>query len=303
MDIRPIFHRPMSKRKLRIAEEKETLEGLLTPYCEQEYLPAHVIPQLLRLSFPNSTIVHSYSGQHHLIKMPIRDLLQAPFANWQYNRPADRARSEDIARFIVSSKKPVDTMLYVSFTNKKQTFDIIDGIHRYTGLKIIEEKSKHLDLISDEFGGDMTWLLDSIILLNVRLNAPEEELIGLFKSLNKSNPIPELYVRDVAKDKRRCIELVASRWQNKYKAHFSSTNKPQRPNVNRDRFIDLLDAIYEKHQLTEETEEKLEQKIEQANRHISQNVPKKLSQSIRDKCEMTECWLFVYTYEELVKML
>uniref|UniRef100_A0A6C0KVD3 ParB/Sulfiredoxin domain-containing protein n=1 Tax=viral metagenome TaxID=1070528 RepID=A0A6C0KVD3_9ZZZZ len=296
----------MSKRKLRIAhvEEKEkSLASLLESYREQEYLPNYVFSDLLHVSFPNATITHSYSGQHHMIKMPIRDLLQAPISNWQYNRPADRARSEDIAHFIVSSKKPVDTLIYVSFNNKKQSYDVVDGIHRYTALKIVEERSKHMDLISDEFGEDMTWLFNSVIFINVRLNSPEEELIGLFKSLNKSNPIPELYVRDLVKDKRECIEMLTIKWQNQYKAHFSTTNKPQRPNINRDRFMDLLDAVYDKYHVTEETKDKLEQKIVQANLNISQNVPKKLPTSIQDKCKMTGCWLFVYTCDELVKMV
>ena len=144
----------MSRKGPRIAgkvyaieEKKETLETLLVPYEQQEFLPSHVIAPLLQLAFPSSTTVHVYSHQHYIIKVPISTLLKAPMMNWQFNRPADRTRCEDIARYIAISKKPVDTMMYVSFNNKKRTFDIVDGIHRYTALTIIQEKSQHLDFL------------------------------------------------------------------------------------------------------------------------------------------------------------
>jgi hypothetical protein len=301
----------MSKKGPKIArpiqediKKTDTLESILEPYEHQEFLPSHVIPQIIQLSFPSSTIIHTYSPHHHVIKLPIRELLQASISNWQFNRPADRMRCEDIGRYIAISKKPVDTMLYVSFNNKKRTFDVIDGIHRYTALAIIKETSAHLDFISgNECSGDMTWLWDSFMILNVRMNATEGELIELFKSLNKSNPIPELYVRDVVKDKREYIQSVAVKWQNRFKPHFSASNKPNRPHINRDRFIDVLDAVYDKYHLTEETKEKLEQTLERNNGHISQNIPKKLPTTIREKCEASGCWLFLYSVEDLIKML
>ena len=302
-------HPVMSKKGPKIArpiqeQKAETLDSVLAPYEQQEFVPPHIILQIIQLAFPSSTVVHTYSDRHHVIKLPIRDLLQAPVANWQFNRPADRTRCEDIGTYIAHSKKPVDTTLYVSFNNKKRTFDVIDGIHRYTALCIIKEKSAHLDLISgDECSGDMTWLWDSFMILNVRMNALDGELIELFKSLNKSNPIPELYVRDVAKDKREYIQSLALQWQNDFKSHFSSSAKPNRPNINRDRFMDVLDAVYDKYHLTEEIKEKLKQTLERVNQHISQNIPKKLSAAIREKCEESGCWLFLYSTEELTKML
>lgn len=285
-------------------EKPDTLHSLLEPYQSQEYLPIHIISKLVHVAFPSSSTLHSYSSEHVIIKVPIRELLNAPVMNWQYNRPADVPRCEDIAQYMAKSKKPVDTMIYMSFNNKKKSFDVVDGIHRYTALMIIKEKSQHLDFISsNEFGGDMTWLMNSYILLNLRFNATEEELIGLFKALNKSNPIPDLYVRDVAKDKKELVQSVAIKWQNRFKVHFSAAAKPNKPNINRDRFIDVLDAVYDKYHLTEETKEKLEQILERNNGHISQNIPKKLTQTIREKCEATGCWLFLYSAEELIKML
>ena len=287
-----------------VEEKKDALLSLLEPYEQQEFIPNHIISDMIHLAFPSSTIVHTYSPQHHIIKLPICELLKAPVTNWQFNRPADRSRCEDIARYIAISKKPVDTMIYVSFNNKKRTFDVLDGIHRYTALSIIQEKSQYVDFISsNEFNGDVAWLMNSSLLLNIRINTPQGELIELFQSLNKSNPIPELYVRDVAKDKRDTIQALVIKWQNRFKVHFSASNKPNKPNINRDRFIDVLDFVYDKYHLTEETKDKLEQIIERNNGHISLHQPKKLTPSIREKCEATGCWLFLYSAEELMKML
>jgi hypothetical protein len=270
----------------------------------KDYIPTLHIPALLTTAFPSSILLHSYSTQHILLKTSIRDVLTAPISNWQYNRPADTTRSMEIARYIYHAKKPVDTMLYLSLNHKTKRFDVIDGIHRYTALMQIKEQTKELDFITpNEFGGDLSWLYDSYMILNVRVNATDGELIELFQALNKSNPIPELYVRDVQKDKRSCIELVSHDWQLRYKLHFSATNKPNRPNINRDRFMDVLDAVYEKHHLTEETKGQLAHILERTNTHISLNVPAKLSQNIKEKCVATGCWLFIYTCDELVKML
>jgi hypothetical protein len=198
-------------------------------------------------------------------------------------------------------------MFYLSFNNKKRAFDVIDGIHRYTSLKIIKEQnSKPLDLLTpSEFGtnNDAKWLYDSYIIANIRINASDSELIDLFKSLNKSNPIPELYIRDTNKDKREIIESIANNWQVKYKSHFSSNAKPNKPNVNRDRFIDLLDALYDKFYITEENKGKLEQILDKINTKILFNIPRKLSQNIKEKCSTTGCWLFIYNNEELLKLV
>lgn len=258
----------------------------------------------LQASFPTHTILHTYSQDHLIIKATIQDILKAPIANWQYNRPADPARCEEIANYIYKTKKPVDTMLYLSLNNKTSQYDVIDGIHRYTALKYIKDNiEEEFDPAKDLVAQQTDWLFNSYMLLSIRLHATDGELIELFQSLNKSNPIPELYVRDTKKDKRDHIERVCHIWQQTYKLHFSSSNKPNKPNINRDRFIDILDQTYDKLHLTEETKDRLEQTLHRTNAHIAQNLPKKLSQTIREKCELTGCWLFIYTPEELVKML
>ena len=300
------------KKVLLLEEEKTEINNnkwlqLIEPYSKNEFLPLNIIPSLLQHAFTSCEILHEYSSSHKIIKLKIEDLLSAKITNWEYNRPPDLTRCYDIARYIYRSKQILDTMLYVSFNNKKQSFDIIDGIHRYSSLKLIQEQNKkQLDLLTpSEFGNnnDAKWLFDSYILMNIRINSSDGELIELFKTLNKSNPIPDLYIRDTEKEKRDAIEKITNQFYVKYKIHFSSNNKPKKPNINRDRFIDLLDKLYDKYKFICENSTLIEKLLEQLNTSISYNIPPKLSESIKTKCCQSGCWLFIYTIEEIEKKI
>lgn len=288
---------------------QNTFIDFLQPYRNQEYIPINIISKLIINAFSSSEILHEYTNCHKILKIKISDLLSAPISNWQYNRPPDLTRCNDIARYIYTSKSPIDTMIYLSFNNKNQTFDIVDGIHRYTSLKIIKDyNSKPLDLLTpSDFGNnnDAEWLFNSYILINLRINALDGDLIELFKNLNKSNPIPELYIRDVNKEKKDIIEKIVNDWQKKYSSHFSSKSKPYKPNINRDRFIDLVDIIYDKYEINYETKDILHNVLERTNINISYNVPKKIikTKNVNEKCVETGCWLFIYPVEELAKMI
>lgn len=295
------------KFKTNVILIEDPFNGILDPYCKSEFISDYIIQSLLSIVMPSTEIIHYYSERHIIIKVKVSDLLDAPMSNWKYNRPPDLIRCEDIAKFIYISKKPLDTMLYLSFNNCNRSFDIIDGIHRYTSLKILKQKNtQSLNLIDPgDYGnnGDAIWLYQSYVMLNIRFNAIESELIELFKNLNKSSPISELYIRDFVKEKREIIENVANNWQIKYKSHFSSTNKPNKPNTNRDRFIDLLQEVYMKYNIGEDNKYLLEQVLDRANWEISMNIPHKLTESIIEKCRTTGCWLFVYPNDKLIKKI
>jgi hypothetical protein len=285
----------------------ERLNNILEFYKNNEFIPNSLIHSIITTCMPSTEILHSYSDRHFIFKVKIIDLLNSPITNWKYNRPPDVIKCSDMAKYIYLSKKPFDTMLYLSFNNLKKMFEVIDGIHRYTSLKILKENnSKPLDLITaSDYGNnnDAIWLYESHIILNIRFNSIESELIELFKTLNKSTPISELYIKDFVKEKREIIENVSNNWQVKYKSHFSSNNKPNKPNINRDRFIDLLEEVYVKHNINEENKNKLEQLLDRANWNISNNIPLKLSPTIIEKCNTSGCWLFIYSNDKLIKMI
>ena len=284
-----------------------SLEQIIRFYKTGEYIPTHAITSIVKTSFPHCKVIHRYSDHHVVIKVTVSEFLSAPIVNWKFNRPHDPVRCHHIAMDIYNSKKIVETMFYLSFNNESTMFDVVDGIHRFTALKLIQKQnSSNLDLLHNEsnspfgHGGDAKWLYDSHLLINIRFNCKEGELIDFFQSLNKCNPISEIYIRDVSREKKDVIESIVNDWQIKYKTHFSSVSKPNRPNVNRDRFMDLLSELYDRFH----TKDILEEKLEKMNAEILfHHSLKKLPQKTREKCSETNCWLFIYTCEELAKMI
>ena len=79
----------------------------------------------------------------------------------------------------------------------------------------------------------------------------------------------------------------------KYKKHFSSASNPITGNTNRNKFIELLDKLYEKHNIRSCNSDKLRKLLDNANERISTNIPPKASVDARVKCRETGCYLFL----------
>ena len=184
------------------------------PYKTNEFIPVHLIPQILRHHFSSVEIIHTFSEIHYLVKIKISDVLNASIYNWSYNRPPDMSRCPDIARYVYNSKKPIDTMIYLTYKNICDSFDVLDGIHRLTALKFIQSensKIRPLDFITPSFEGDFEfgsnndahWLYNQHLLVNIRFNSVLGDLIEIFKTLNKSQAVPDIYIRDVTREKKR----------------------------------------------------------------------------------------------------
>ena len=313
-----IKSKPKPKMELIIVEVSEDTDtvtnattlynDMRTPYATSEFIPSVLIEPITKHHFPSSELVLSYGENHGIYKIQIGDLLVgSSVKNWSYNRPPDMARCPDIARYIYNSRKPIDTIIYLSFNNLKETFEVLDGIHRITALKMIkEENSKPLELLCPgDFGSnnDAEWLYNQYILVNIRFNATKGELIEAFENLNKSQAVPELYIVDHAKEKRDIIDAIANEWFVKYKKHFSSSANPHIGNTNRNRFVELLDKVYDKHKIDESNVNKLRILLEEANRKIGANISEKVPLDTRAKCKESECYLFLYKNNKLEKFI
>lgn len=295
---------------LEVEEEQIYTDNYTTvrmPYTLSEFIPSNIIPIIIKHYFESAELVLQYNENHGMYKIMIRDLLVNSVKNWEYNRPPDMARCPDIARYIYNSKKPIDTMIYLSFNNLKEIFEVLDGIHRITALNIIkQENSKLVDLLCpSDFGSDndANWLYNQYIIVNIRFNATLGELIEAFKNLNKSQTVPDLYIHDQAKEKRDIIDTIANEWYVKFKKHFSSSANPITGNTNRNKFVELLDKLYDKHKIDEYNSDKLRQLLEVSNTQISTNISSRVSLDVRVKCKESGCYLFLLKNDILEQII
>jgi hypothetical protein len=186
---------------------------------------------------------------------------------------------------------------------------VLDGIHRVTALKMIkDENSKPLELLCPgDFGSgnDAYWLYEQYLIVNIRFNSTIGELIEVFKNLNKSQTVSDLYICDHSKNQKDIIESIVNEWYFKYKRHFSSSANPVTGNTNRTKFSNLLLHLYEKHKIRHSNPEKLKKMLENANLKLSTNIPSKIKVSIdtRVKCKETGCYLFLLKNDALEEFI
>lgn len=256
---------------------------------------------------PSMKIIHSYSDNHIIAKCTIGALLEqsCKIKNWKFNRPPDYMRCREIAKHILL-KKPCTDWLFYAIYKEDGSISIIDGIHRFTAFKIIHtENSKPVDLLTpDEFSGrENAWFYEQHILISLRTNTSEGEEVNLFRQINMCNPVPDLYIQNPHYEKRCLIEEVAKKWQDKFHTHFSANSKPNVPNINRDRFIEILNHLCEKYGIDNSNNpHRLEELLYETNNKIRQNLPKRISQKSLDKCNNTGCYLFLVRQDILQEM-
>jgi hypothetical protein len=235
-------------------------------------------------------IVHRYSERHVLTLWDIQDMMHAEnrIIPWEYNRPVDMLRVEEIVAFI-ARKHTMDWALYMIYDSKTRTYKVVDGNHRYHAIRAFIERNPEIDSHQK-------------IAVSILVDPTFGETTDWFQALNKSNPVPELYTEDKRNgDKRQVVEGVLREVQEKWKSHFSSCLKPHVPNINRDRFIDVLNILYEKYARSNRSSARdiLVDKLDQKNAWVRENIltMKKIPKKALEKCEETGCYLFLLKSE------
>jgi hypothetical protein len=208
-----------------------------------------------------------------------------------------------IAENIYNKRNPIETMFYLSFNKQNEKFDILDGIHRLTALKLIKEEISKPLIEQNKFCSDKDnadWLFNQSVLVNIRFNSTHGDLCNAFENLNSCRPVPELYMGNhEKKSKVQIINNIANEWCHKYKKHFSSSSKPNTGNTNRDKFVDLLDKLYDKHECKDEN--KLRDILDNANEQLSKDTFPKVSIDALYKCKETGCYLFLLKNDKLLE--
>ena len=277
---------------------------------DNHFVPTPDINKIILNSFPNCeiiTIQNTYNSGTSVsitIKINMTNLLTVHnICVWKHNRPRDEERCLVMANNISDSKYIMDTILYFNYNNQTKHFEIIDGIHRYHSWKIIKNNT-----VGFQNDIDQNWFYNSVVFINIRVNEHENDTIQLFKNINNSNPISELYIRNIDNDRRTIIERIANDYNRKYSQHFSTSNKPHKPNINFDLFQNLLLNIYDIHinyityaDLNGPTDqEKQSKRLEEILHTLNENQKmeynnqdsKKIVESVKNKCNGSGVWLF-----------
>ena len=280
-------------------EPKSEYEAVCSAFKKTRTIPVNSIPIIMAHYFKDyrQILQINQSHSHAVYLIQLTDLLNGSVENWKYNRPPDMERIPIIAEDIYNKKIPIETMFYLSFNPKTEKFDVLDGIHRLTALKLIKEEN-----LTKVRGTDADLLFNQYVLVNIRFNFTIGDLCNAFQNLNSCRPVPELYMGDnqeeKTKSKKQIINNIANEWYHKYKKHFSSSSKPNTGNTNRDKFIELLDKLYDKHECNDENN--LTDILDKANEDLSLNNPK-VSIDALYKCKETGCYLFLLKNDKLLE--
>lgn len=242
---------------------------------------------------PSLKILHIHNENHIVLKIQIKDVINNDnIVNWEFNRPPDLNRCVEIKNSLKKKKELPDWYIYCSYKNV--IFSVYDGIHRIEALKSMEEKDK------------MEWLKEGFISVSCRINARDGDIINEFQNINKSVPVSELYTgNNLTIQKKDIVINLVNKYNSEFSKHFSTTRNPNIPNTNRDLFTNLVNKMYDKYDMKNNSAI-IDEKLKKLNEYIANETHKdttKYSRNVYNKCLATGCFLFLYKMQYLETMI
>lgn len=147
--------------------------------------------------------------------------------NWSKNRAVDLKRVKDIAKYYESNNiKIIPGTIHVWLKN--DIYYIYDGLHRFESAKLLTINNPNNEIQ---------------LLLSINYSTFEENIISEFANINKSIPIPIIYIDDDDKIKKHICQNLAETFCKNYPKFQSSARKPQTFNFNRDVLIDYFSTF------------------------------------------------------------
>ena len=276
------------KRLVFIDEDEEYLSSIKL-YKGKKYIPDSLIDILVQ--YYNLIPIIHFSSTHFMVKTTIKCLLEMPILNWSYNRPPDQQRCIEIGEHYLYEKTWPQDPFYLNYNNEKgHIFEIYDGSHRWKALQ---------GAVAGDLESSGNWLLQKEIIINVRFNTCDADIIKAFTNLNKSIPVPNLYINDAPREKKNMIEKIVNEWMVQYPLHFSSSTRPNIGNTNRDLFMNFVEQIYDK--IPDKNE--LNDRISDIHSWSKLHLPKKLTSIVLKKCQDSGCYLFLNKFDVLAQYI
>lgn len=246
-------------------------------------------------------IVITHSDRHQTYKIKMKKFMKLNMIRWQFNRPANIERVEEISESLFGKRQPVFFIFQCIYNIEENLFEIIDGIHRYFALKKLNNMLEESESNS--------WFYNSYVLVEMKYNYSKGEYIDWFETINKCTPVSEIYTNS-QDEKKEIIEEVVNIYYSKYNSHFKGTN-PNIPNTSREKFTDVVLYICNNFHISSENKKCILKVLEDINKQISQivtsNNPKRFNPKITEKslkkCNDTGLYLFLAKSEKLLVLI
>jgi hypothetical protein len=187
---------------------------------------------------------------------------------WKYNRPPTDDRISEIHEWNAQFKR-MDGLLNLAY---------IPG----TGLVCFEGNHRRLALRD----------LDITVLVDILWDVTDEIVMHEFRRINKSVSVPDLYVVETESSLKAEVEQFVAWFRKKYSAHEVASERPQRPNFNRDGLTDQITRLQKE---TGISMKDLADRLDLLNIRYSEQSRVKLSAKIIEKCAKTGLWLFAWS--------
>jgi len=246
-----------------------------------------------------------HNNNHHICKIDMKEFLKINIRKWKYNRPPDMLRVEQIAKSLIDKKYPLSFMFQCIYNRDKNCLELIDGQHRYCVIQAIQEQTKKDFMEKHEIN---EWFYKSTLLIELKLNHTEKEIKEWFCVLNRTIPVPHLYI-DPEDQKIEIVEEVVNKYYAQYILHFRSSDRPNIANTSKTRFTELICFIYEEFDISLEKKQLIYKILEDINKLIKNKVindakkfNKKITPKSIEKCSKTDLFLFLAD-EDILKNL
>lgn len=175
----------------------------------------------IKRKIDDNNIPHNYE----FIKLEDLLKINIHFTEWQ--RPINEKRCNVITEFIekeLEIKNFFTTPLIFGIIKSERKYHIIDGQHRYEALKMISNKTPNL----------------IIPIIKIFVDN-EEKLKYIFRSVNQSLPLPDVYKEPDGQDEVTVCKNVYEYFENRFTT-FISYKPAKRPRINE---TDFQNKIYE----------------------------------------------------------
>ena len=210
-------------------------------------------------------------GSHHVYWVPVKVFNDLPITLWQFNRPPDADRVEEIREYMKTSKR-ADGLIYLACINNQLV--CYESNHRREALK-------------EGMPDDMAH-----ILVDVLWDATDDMVKTEFFRLNRAVSVPELYMGNYVGEPATVVMAAVDAFCARYPGLKSTSNNPQRPGYNRDKFTQEVVRVADELRIPIAD---VMERLERLNVDMSKRPPKGLTQKMVEKCNKNKLWLFAWS--------